>query len=62
MTDDYIPMKDNNGVMKVEFNPTTTRFVKVLIKNWGEIPQGNPGASNKAWLFVDEIEIDTPNP
>jgi hexosaminidase len=33
------------------------RYIKVLIKNYGIIPQGNPGAGSRAWLFVDEIEV-----
>ena len=35
-----------------------TRFLKVFLKNFGTIPDGKPGAGNKAWLFVDEIEIN----
>jgi hexosaminidase len=35
-----------------------TRYIKVLVKNFGIIPNGKPGASNKAWLFVDEIEVN----
>jgi hexosaminidase len=58
MTDDLISAAGNNATMKVEFNATSTRFVKIVVKNWGEIPQGNPGAGSKAWLFVDEIEIN----
>ena len=50
------------GTMKVEFKTTNARYVKVVVKNWGDIPDGNAGAGNKAWLFVDEIEINTPNP
>jgi hexosaminidase len=34
------------------------RYVKVVAKNLGTIPSGNPGAGNPAWLFVDEIEVD----
>ena len=34
------------------------RFVKVVVKNQGTIPEGSPGAGNKAWLFIDEIEIN----
>lgn len=34
------------------------RYVKVLLTNFGVIPSGMPGASHKAWLFVDEIEIN----
>lgn len=33
------------------------RYIKVVAKNYGIIPTGNPGAGNKAWLFVDEIEV-----
>ena len=36
----------------------TGRFVKVLVKNLGTIPEGNSGAGNKPWLFVDEIEVN----
>lgn len=41
----------------VSFQPLQTRFVKVLIKNFGTIPAGNPGGGHGAWLFVDEIEV-----
>ena len=58
LTDDFTETKNGNGVMKVEFVMTTpARFVRVIVKNWGEIKAGNAGAGNKAWLFVDEIEI-----
>jgi hexosaminidase len=33
------------------------RFIKISIKNIGLIPENNPGASNKAWIFIDEIEV-----
>ena len=59
LTDVFTETKNGNGVMKVEFVMTApARFVKVIVKNWGEIKAGNPGAGNKAWLFVDEIEIN----
>jgi hexosaminidase len=38
--------------------PVETRYVKVQAKNYGVIPEGNPGAGNKSWLFVDEIQIN----
>jgi hexosaminidase len=34
-----------------------SRFVRILAKNYGLIPDGHPGAGNKAWLFVDEIIV-----
>ncbi len=33
------------------------RYLKIKIKNKGIIPQGKNGAGEKAWLFVDEIEV-----
>jgi hexosaminidase len=60
LTDDFTETKSKkgNGTMKVEFaTMTPARFIKVVVKNWGEIPEGEPGAGNKPWLFVDEIEI-----
>lgn len=42
-----------------DYNPVIrSRYVKVRIHNYGLIPAGFPGAGNKAWLFVDEIEIN----
>ena len=60
LTDDFI-IKNQGlgiGIMKVEFAERNTRYIKVVVKNWGKIPEGNPGANNKPWLFVDEIEVN----
>lgn len=45
------------GLMGISFSPVKTKFVKINLKNFGEIPAGKPGAGNKAWLFADEIYI-----
>jgi hexosaminidase len=58
LTDDFNEIKNGNGTMKVSFNNIPIRFIKVVVKNWGEIPQKEPGAGNKPWLFVDEIEVN----
>ncbi len=34
-----------------------SRFLKFNIKNYGTIPEGNQGAGNKSWTFLDEITI-----
>ncbi|HMU46040.1 MAG TPA: family 20 glycosylhydrolase [Chitinophagaceae bacterium] len=34
------------------------RYIKIRISNYGTIPDGSPGAGNKAWLFIDEIEVN----
>ena len=64
VTDDFIVKVKalETGTMKVTFNATNARYVKVVVKNWEEIPPGNPGEGSKAWLFVDEIEVNVPNP
>ena len=44
--------------MDATFYPAASaRYIKVVAKNYGTIPDGDPGAGNKAWLFVDEIEV-----
>lgn len=60
LTDDFNEniKKPEKGMMKVAFTTTNTRYVKVVVTNWGNIPKGNPGEGNKAWLLVDEIEIN----
>jgi hexosaminidase len=34
------------------------RYIRVVAKNYGIIPSGNPGAGNAAWLFANEIEVE----
>ena len=54
--------KDNSGFAsgfyKVEFPTTTARYIKVVAKNNGVIAEGNRFAGSKAWLFVDEIQVN----
>lgn len=57
LTDDFVETKNGKGTMTLSFIATYAHYVKVVIKNWGEIPEGKPGAGSKPWLFVDEIEI-----
>jgi hexosaminidase len=38
--------------------PKTCRYINLGVKNYGTIPAGKPGAGEKAWLFVDEIEVE----
>ncbi len=39
--------------------PEDSRYVRVLAKNRGVCPDWHVGAGQKAWIFVDEIEIIT---
>ncbi len=58
LTEDFITSNNINGTMTINFNAVDARFIKVWIANEGKIPDGNPGAGNVAWLFLDEIEVE----
>jgi hexosaminidase len=58
LTDDYIGPELGTGKMNLSFPSVSTRYLKVVVKNWGIIPDGNAGAGSKAWLFVSEIEAN----
>jgi hexosaminidase len=60
LTDDFnVKIKGiETGTMKVEFAERNAQFIKLVLTNWGEIPEGRPGAGKKAWLFVSEIEVN----
>jgi hexosaminidase len=54
--------KDNSGFatgyFKVSLSPTSARYLKVVAKNHGIIAEGNRFAGNKAWVLVDEIQVN----
>jgi hexosaminidase len=45
------------GFITVTIPKTTTRYIKVIAKNYGVIPDGKPGGGTKAWLFADELLV-----
>ncbi len=47
-----------SGDMTISFPAVTARYVKVIARNYGKIPEGKPGAGNNAWLFIDEIQVN----
>jgi len=53
---DYIKNYERN--VKVSFDIVKAKYVKVIAKNFGKIPQGKPGEGEDSWLFVDEISIE----
>lgn len=36
----------------------SARFVRVLARNGGPLPAWHPGTGEKAWLFIDEIQVN----
>ncbi len=42
----------------IELKNAEARYIKVIGENIGQCPSWHPGAGGKAWLFVDEIDIN----
>jgi len=57
-SEQFVNTAGTNGTITVSFTPTPTRYVKLIVKNFGIIPAGYRGAGNKAWLMADEIEVN----
>ncbi len=51
-------IQKSNGQITVNCTKKNIQFVKVSVENFGIIPDGQPGAGNKAWLFADEIIVE----
>ena len=49
-----------DGVQKTSFETgtVTARYLKIIAKNYGAIPTGNPGEGSPAWLFADEVTVE----
>ncbi|MFM2139716.1 MAG: hypothetical protein RJA57_2023 [Bacteroidota bacterium] len=53
-----IRTEQEDRTIRIAFSqPADLRFLRVSVNNRGTIPEGAPGAGNKAWLFVDEILV-----
>jgi predicted alpha-1,2-mannosidase len=53
---------DDSEIKTIQFgmNGYSARYVKIIAKNLGDLPKWHLGApfNGKAWIFVDEIEIE----
>ncbi|WP_292901217.1 family 20 glycosylhydrolase [Nonlabens sp.] len=49
--------KENSYNLKID-QPGAVDSIKLVIPNYGIIPDGKQGAGNKAWTFIDEIIIN----
>ncbi len=49
---------DSKGVMNISFPNQKKTYLKIMVENYGLIPDGQAGAGNKAWLFVDELSVN----
>ena len=51
---------DDIKIKTIDFSKSTkARYIKVMAKNYGDVPKWHVGApfDGKAWIFVDEIQI-----
>lgn len=46
------------GKIKIAIPTQKVRYLRLQLKNAGTIPEGQAGAGQKAWLFVDEIAVE----
>ena len=53
----FIDGKNGKGSIQLRFQARPARYIKVVVKNYGKIPEGNAGAGRNSWLFLDEIEV-----
>lgn len=55
LIDEKSPLRLRKVVLPLKVK---ARYLNVIAKNYGVIPNGKPGAGTRAWLFVDEIEVN----
>ena len=55
-----LDIEEGESLVKIDlpFDSIKTKGLVITIPNFGTIPQGNQGAGNKAWTFIDEIVIE----
>jgi len=51
-------IEDVKGRIVENISEKKAKYIKVIAKNLGKIPDGSPGAGSNSWLFVDEISIE----
>ena len=49
---------DGPVMLNRNFDNLRTRFIRIKAINIGTCPEGHPGAGQKAWLFVSEVEVE----
>jgi hexosaminidase len=52
-----VSLTEDEKTFDIGFMPRKTRYIRVVATNHGVIPDGQPGAGNRSWLFADEIQV-----
>ncbi|HEX8315994.1 MAG TPA: discoidin domain-containing protein, partial [Flavisolibacter sp.] len=53
----FIPDTLTMGWITVPVQKKAARYIKLIAKNYGLIPDGQAGGGTKAWVFADEIQV-----
>ena len=51
-------IEHSNGQVIINIAGQKAQFIKIKVLHHGTIEDGNPGAGEPAWLFIDEIKIE----
>ena len=43
---------------RFETHTLSTRYLRVVVKNPGKLPEGLPGSGYDSWIFMDEIVVE----
>ena len=54
-----IPLTGNHTFReRFETSSLSTRYLRIVIKNPGKLPEGLPGAGYDSWIFMDEVMVE----
>ncbi len=43
---------------RFELSTLSTRYLRIVVKNPGKLPEGLPGAGYDSWIFMDEVMVE----
>jgi hypothetical protein len=54
-----IPLTGNHTFReRFETTNLSTRYLRIVVKNPGKLPEGLPGAGYDSWIFMDEVMVE----
>ena len=54
-----VPLTGNHTFReRFEMSNLSTRYLRIVVKNPGKLPEGLPGAGYDSWIFMDEVMVE----
>ena len=54
-----VPLTGNHNFReRFETTNLSTRYLRIVVKNPGKLPEGLPGAGYDSWIFMDEVMVE----